>query len=301
MNSDFEIENGVLIEYHGTDSEISIPETVTVIKNGAFYRNTTLKSIIIPKNVLRVEKLPFLLCSNLMNITVSEENPNYASFQGVLYDKQLKTLIRCPQALEDVSIPEGVTTIGKWAFYSCKLKTVKLPESVSYIRYGAFYCALSLETLMLPDTVRKIETSVFTYCYNLNITYLGVTFSGSVLKKTGISNVLETIRTGEISAKTPTELKYLLLWKDFSDNPQEEAPRSAVRKNFQRMFSFLIDRNEIETIQKVLDCSDFVSRKNIDSFIQYAIDTQKQQIQIMLTDYKYKNNWYRDIDKKLKL
>ncbi len=301
MNSDFEIINGELVQYHGTADEIIIPENVTAIKNGAFYQNASLKSVIIPKNVLRVENLPFQLCSNLESITVSEDNPNYASVRGVLYDKNLKTLLRCPQALKDVIIPESVTDIGKWAFYFCNLETLKFPESVTDIRYGAFYCCFSLTEITLPDRVQNAENSAFKYCNKLNITYQGLTFSGSTFEKISLKSIMEIIRNGELSDKMPPELKYIFLLKRFSDNPQDETNLVPIRKNFQRIFRFLTDRNEIETIQKLLKYSDFVSHKNIDKFIQYAIDTQKQQIQIMLTDYKYKNNWYQNADKKLKL
>jgi len=46
----------------------------------------------------------------------------------------------------------------------------------------------------------------------------------------------------------------------------------------------------------ILDSERFITEENIDELIQYAIDQKKYQIQLMLTDYKQKKNWYQNID-----
>ena len=51
MNSDFEIVNGVLIEYHGKDKKVIIPDTVIAIGRSSFYGLTFIEEIIIPNSV----------------------------------------------------------------------------------------------------------------------------------------------------------------------------------------------------------------------------------------------------------
>ena len=62
---DFEIENGVLKEYKGTDSEVTIPDSVTEIGSYAFYGCTSLTSITIPDSVTVIGDGAFENCESL--------------------------------------------------------------------------------------------------------------------------------------------------------------------------------------------------------------------------------------------
>lgn len=69
--SDFIISEGKLIRYNGTDREVTIPDTVTSIFQGAFYGNTTVKKIIVPASVRKIESFAFQGCSSLKYIVFS--------------------------------------------------------------------------------------------------------------------------------------------------------------------------------------------------------------------------------------
>lgn len=67
------------------------------------------------------------------------------------------------QSIKDVSIPEGTTEIGRFAFSRSSAQSVTLPEGVTTIDYAAFYHCDNLETVVLPDTVTRVEAKAFTH------------------------------------------------------------------------------------------------------------------------------------------
>lgn len=64
--------------------------------------------------------------------TVAPTNQNFASVDGCVYSKDMSTLVACPPALSDFTIPNGVTTVRLGAFWSSN-QTVTVPESVKTI------------------------------------------------------------------------------------------------------------------------------------------------------------------------
>ena len=68
----FEIEDGVLIHYHGTESCLVIPEGVSEIGERAFYACESIRSIEIPKTVRMIGEYAFACCRNLQSVSFSE-------------------------------------------------------------------------------------------------------------------------------------------------------------------------------------------------------------------------------------
>jgi K+-transporting ATPase c subunit len=158
---------------------VIIPNSVTSIGEAAFL-GTSLTGVVIPNSVTSIGNEAFADCSALTDITVDVNNPNYASIDGVLFNKALTTLIQYPigRAGTTYTIPDGVTSIGDrafaglWMSYWTRLTSVIIPNSVISIGDWAFaFCALT--GVVIPDSVTSIGEAAFLQCTSLTNVLIG--------------------------------------------------------------------------------------------------------------------------------
>ena len=173
--------------------EIAIPGSVTEIGTYAFSGCTSLKGITIPSSVMKMGYPAFWDCNSLAIITVSPDNNNYSSVDGVLFSKDGSELITYPKGnkrskytvpdgvekideniffdctyLEEIAIPDSVTNIGESAFSGCtSLQEIEIPDSVTEISKSAFSGCTSLSKVKLSNNLTKIENSTFSDCTSL--------------------------------------------------------------------------------------------------------------------------------------
>ena len=200
-NKYFSSLNGVLFNKDKTElvtylignerTEYAIPDSVTSIGDRAFYKCSSLTSIIIPDSVTSIGDHAFHNCSGLTSITipdsvtsigdhafyncltsitVSENNKYFSSLNGVLFNKDKTELITYPIGNErtEYTIPDSVTSIGNFIFYNCSsLTSITIPDSVASIGNSAFYNCSSLTNIKLPDVIDIISGNTFRDCSSL--------------------------------------------------------------------------------------------------------------------------------------
>ena len=140
-------------------SAITLPEGLISIGNSAFAR-TNLASIRFPASLTNADNYAFTSCPELASITVASGNPTYSSDHGVLYTKDMKTLLLCPNAYDGVlTVPEGVTKITR--ITGCtKLTAVNFPESLEEI--VSFYSCKLITSLTIPKNLKKFGSNCLT-------------------------------------------------------------------------------------------------------------------------------------------
>ena len=182
----------------------TIPNSVTSIGSSAFYRCSSLTSIIIPNSVTSIGNGAFSGCSSLTSVTIPESVTSIGSdaFYGcyfktdffvnnssltsdnnwgaTLCDEEtsdglvLKNniVVRCRVWATSVTIPNSVTRIGEYAFDNCtSLTSITIPESITRIGRNAFYGCSSLTFITIGSSVTSIGNKAFAYCTNLTDVY----------------------------------------------------------------------------------------------------------------------------------
>ena len=175
-------------------TSITIPQSVTSIGEYAFDSCRGLTSITIPQSVISLGDKAFRDCSNLASVKVLVTD--YSDFCTNKIVSLIKSRIGKPVMLidengneiKDFRIPEGVTTVGEYAFCNCSgLTSVLIPSSVSSIGQQAFSGCNNVEKLIygegctktvstgltsvteviLPKTLQTIDASAFYNFRNL--------------------------------------------------------------------------------------------------------------------------------------
>ena len=197
-----------IVNYTGTDSILTIPETVnnipvkTVEDLGS---PTCVKEIHLPDSVT-VKGESLSNCRNLEKINISSTNPHYQIKNKLLLRKNGETIVAVPGSITHPKIPKSVRNIADGAFSGSSIQKITIGKNIRYIGYRAFKncdqlnsvtfhkkskikilrnfvfenCS-SLTTLELPDSITEIWHGVFYNCKKLetlkmkeNLKYIGL-------------------------------------------------------------------------------------------------------------------------------
>ena len=139
-------------------TELTIPNTVTAIKYGAFYNYSSLTSITIPESVTSIEDKAFSGTAWYNN------QPDGVVYAGKVLYKYKGTM----PSNTSIEIKEGTVSISPYAFDGCSsLTSITLPESVTSIEDKAFCGCISLTSITIPESVTSIGRCAFASCSSL--------------------------------------------------------------------------------------------------------------------------------------
>ena len=154
---------------------VTFPSTLTTIGTAAFSGCGVLTQVILPDSVVKVEACAFNNCS-LQSITLSKRLKTIEGFAFSGCDLQEVTIpegvssigfkaFQSCRSLKRVHLPEGLTKIDNYAFGGCsELEEINLPDSLTYVGFRAFEDCSSWRIIQLPDTLNRIGGEVFYGC-----------------------------------------------------------------------------------------------------------------------------------------
>ncbi len=170
-------------------ADIKIPNGVTSIGYMAFAHCVELKSITIPDSVICIGDSAFAGCNSLTyvklgksvssiannafwNLTglkcfeVANDNVDFSSSKGILYDKEKTKIVLVPMAIDgEIVIPNSIVSIDDYAFYyRVNVTSIKISDSVTSIGCDAFNNCSSLTSVVFGNGVTNIGSSAFSDC-----------------------------------------------------------------------------------------------------------------------------------------
>ena len=218
--------------------DITIPGSVTQIELSAFSGCSSLQNMVIPDNVVSIGAMAFSNCNSMISVTisrgvekigydvfsgcssltgiqVSSENGEYASLDGVLYNKELTEVVKCPEGKKgEVVLPGTVTEFSTSpigfcshcsehspieAFRNCKnLTSIVIQEGITSLPRHVFYDCTSMIKLTLPESLERIGNSdrnqgnskeILKDCRNLTLIVMPDSFAESYAKRARIKYI----------------------------------------------------------------------------------------------------------------
>ncbi len=165
--------------YYGTYAKISIPEKIDgypvgYLESSSFGDNEYLEYVELPSTVEYIAGGAFDYSMSLQQIVISPNNKYFTSVDGVLYNKDVTTLVAFPGGRGgEFTLPKSVTSIGDAAFANCKnITSVKMYNNVEYIGMSAFEGCSSLSSIRLSDNLKTLAYKALYNCMNLEEIHL---------------------------------------------------------------------------------------------------------------------------------
>ncbi len=134
-------------------SSVTIPEGAACLGSFAFEWCQQLTSVTLPDSLAKIDDNPFMY-SGVTEIIVSPDHPVLTCEDGVLFNREEKTLLLCLALPERnrYTIPEGTETVADYAFAGCEdMYAINVPDSVASVFTHSFDCRNLRLLAISPD------------------------------------------------------------------------------------------------------------------------------------------------------
>lgn len=172
-NHKYTTKDNTITSYMFTDcwrlETIILPKSVTTIEKNAFF-DFGITSITLPDNIQKIESsFDSYSCKEIL---LNKNNRYYTIVKGILYSKDMKTLLSCPA--------ENDKIVGRY----------EIPSSVEVIYPKAFYSCRKITDLVIPQSVQTVGEYAFAWCTLESITIYPMTKYGLLGYNTKFHNVI---------------------------------------------------------------------------------------------------------------
>ena len=195
--------------YSGTETKVTVPATidgknVSGIGSSAFYNNKVLEEVTVSEGIQSIGQQAFSMSTlkklwlpaslntfkdgedvcELEGIYVDSASQYYKDVDGVLYNKNMTTLVKYPskKTASTFTVPNGVTKLEDCSMDSnTSLQKVVLPDSLKEVGYWSFMNCSNLSDITLPEQCKSVGQYAF---------------SGTALTSFYIPAALETLMSG---------------------------------------------------------------------------------------------------------
>ena len=156
--------NNALLSYTGTEVDLTLPADFRTepydIHSGAFCEGSLVERLVIPEGVSSIGEFSFFYNRSIREIVMPKTLKRIES--RAFYEAS---------NLECASIPDGCEYIGDMAFHYCGVRAIYVPESVIEIGDNAFDTALNM--IFIPGTVQKVGKNAVSKNEGRNTVYVG--------------------------------------------------------------------------------------------------------------------------------
>ncbi len=159
-------------------TSVVIGEGVTTIGANAFAGCINLNSVDLPNTLVLIDYMAFHDCS-LESVVIPDSvktigNKAFGRGEGprtletVVLGSSLETIdheaFRNQLSLTSIDLPDGLISIGGYAFDNTRLTSVVIPDSVTSIGYRAFSDNPELTSITLPSGIQALPGGLFAGC-----------------------------------------------------------------------------------------------------------------------------------------
>lgn len=215
-------------------SDISLPSTLTSIGDMVFFNCNGLTSIDIPANVISISSNAFTNCPFLASFQVNASNNTFSDYNGILMNKEKTTLLCFPNAHSlDNAFPTTMKSIGQFAFTWCDMTSLNIPEGVTSIGVYAFDLCKNLGNITLPSSITDINLGAFNRCTQLaDVYYNGTQAQWNAINISSTYNEPLTNATLHVQEESQITPPVAFLYtpdaaKEFDGNPLVMDPGTA--------------------------------------------------------------------------
>jgi len=212
---DYSFDNSPWYIYRDKIEKVVVLDETTNIGADAFYGLDNVKQVYISSDVKSIGARAFDNCNKLNAIYVDQNNEFYSTEDGVLYDKEKKVLLKCPEGKKMIEVPETVEKIEDKFVNNVILEEINVNSNnqIFSSQEGVLYnkdktkllrCPIGKRKCIVEDNTKEIESEAAEYCHNLesvilpeNLKSIGyASFSGCrKLKKIEIPESVEIIES----------------------------------------------------------------------------------------------------------